>query len=97
MAYANFERLAPVNTIRAGGPVYPLPEVPRDVWSLLTTAATRSRWTHPGSRACPATHNCSISYSAAAMKSSNVPVRAALASFSRGDPDDLREPPLRTT
>ena len=30
VAYANVEKLAPVNTIRAGGPVYPLPEAPRD-------------------------------------------------------------------
>jgi CubicO group peptidase (beta-lactamase class C family) len=30
VAYAHVEKLAPVNTIRAGGPIYPLPEAPRD-------------------------------------------------------------------
>lgn len=42
VAYANIEQLAPVNTIRAGGPVYPLPEAPRDFSAF--------RYEHEGAR-----------------------------------------------
>jgi CubicO group peptidase (beta-lactamase class C family) len=42
VAYANIEKLAPVNTIRAGGPVYPLPEAPRDFSAF--------RYEHKGAR-----------------------------------------------